>query len=179
MLEVGEKKDGVGKSNPLTDMGVLFVLRSGYSKSALDALLREMWSRMDVVRNPQVKKEVVRLSLQSERENFEARMEAFQRVGILSSEEVKKVSEEYAVLERVRKDEENRKRKDCGERDYGVGKRRKDGADSVYAVVQASPHVGVIDSGIWDRDVRSLSVTELNALTLCVRTSSSSSLSHK
>ena len=105
--------DGASVRDLLTEIEALFVLRASYGEGELDAILVNIWRRLDVERNPTVKEDVVIRSLSTLRKNFEAQMGAFERLRMLSSDDVAKAREKYGMMEKIEK-EKDEKEKDGG-----------------------------------------------------------------
>ena len=131
----------------------------------------KIWRALGASSNPSVLQKVIAQSVRVDRDHFDMRIEAFRRLGLMSKEELTSMEEAYkADDERRTKEKETKSMKRVDRK-----KDRKKVRAGVYDRVQTSPHKALIDSGVWEREVGSLSVTEFNVLLLCMNTSSSSS----
>ena len=94
---------GASVEELLDEMGKLFVFRACYPMRTFDAILVEIWRRIGS--KPNVKEAVVKKSMVVERDNFEARMAAFERTEVMRSSEIRVMREEYVLGAKV--DEED------------------------------------------------------------------------
>ena len=162
----GRKWIVAGKSEQalLDEMRVLFMYMHATRDVLYDTVLVQIWRALGASANPIVRQKVVAQSIAVVRYNFDARVDAFRRLGLMSKEELMRLESEYkADEERMAKEKQEYKMDQTQEPTTVRGE--------VYARVQSSPHKSLIDSGIWNRTVSSLSATDLRALLYCLDTS--------